>query len=85
MCYKRIGALSLAGFFFGAHYASYIGNNVNLKKFSHEAQEQMDKDIVAAFESKYVERSLNASGYGNNALNVGAHTENTKPTYRKPY
>ena len=35
----------------------------------------MDKEVLAAFEQRYVNLSLNAAGFGNNALNA---TQNSK-------
>ena len=45
----------------------------------------MDADILSAFESKYAHASLNAAGYGNNALNVASHTAEFNGKYKKPY
>ena len=83
-CYMRIGLLSAVGFLWGASWA-YSVNNKKLTKYSEVAQENFDKEIMGAFEKKYVERSLNAAGYGNNALNMGSHTTGINPSYKKPY
>ena len=45
----------------------------------------MDTDIIQAFENKYLTRSLNAAGYGNNALTMKDHTKESNMLYRKPY
>ena len=84
-CLKRIVPLSVVGYFWGAAYSYNINNKTKLHKYSEEAQENFDKDILGAFEHKYVERSLNAAGYGNNALNLGAHTKEGNAQYKKPY
>ena len=85
MCFKRIGLLSTVGYFWGASYSYNINNKTKLHKYSEAAQENFDEDILGAFEQKYVQRSLNAAGYGNNALNMGAHTKDGNAQYKKPY
>ena len=47
--------------------------------------DNFDKEIMGAFEEKYVTRSLNAAGYGSNALNMGSHTKERNAMYKKPY
>ena len=85
VCFKRLGLMSAVGFFWGASYSHLINNKTKTHKFSEIAQENFDKDIIGAFEHKYVERSLNAAGYGNNALNVGSHSKESNAQYKKPY
>ena len=85
LCYRRIGLLSTIGFFWGASYSYNVNNKLNLSKYSEVAQENFDKDILGAFEHKYVQRSLNIAGYGNNALNMGAHMKDSNAQYKKPY
>ena len=82
--YMRIGLLGATGFLWGASW-SYSINNKTLNKYSEIAQENFDTEILEAFEAKYVQRSLNAAGNGNNALNMGTHTKESKATYKKPY
>ena len=85
MYFKRIGLLATVGYFWGASYSYNINNKTKLHKYSEAAQENFDEDILGAFEQKYVQRSLNAAGYGNNALNMGAHTKDGNAQYKKPY
>ena len=54
VCFKRIGLLSAVGYFWGASYSYNINNKTKLHKYSEAAQENFDKDILAAFEHKYV-------------------------------
>ena len=84
MCYMRIGALAFTGFIVGATY-SYNVNLKSLSGYSEEAQENFDPEILNAFENKYVQRSLNAAGYGNNALNLASHTKEISAFSKKPY
>ena len=84
MCFMRIGALAAGGFLCGATY-SYRVNMKSLSSYSGEAQENFDSDIVGAFENKYVQRSLNAAGYGNNALTLASHSKELSAIYKKPY
>ena len=44
-----------------------------------------DNEILAAFETRYAERSLNACGYGSNALTAASHTKESSARYKKPY
>jgi len=70
---------------YGVSNSTKVFNSFNPSKYSEEAQVNFDKDIIGAFETKYVERSLNMAGYGNNALNMGSHTKDSNPIYKKPY
>ena len=44
-----------------------------------------DVEIMRAFESRYIYRTQNATGYGNNALNAASHTTEPNARYKKPY
>ena len=45
----------------------------------------MDNDIIGAFNQRYINYAMNASGYGNNALNVANYTRDSTARYKKPY
>ena len=53
--------------------------------YSDSAQASMDKDILQAFEQRYVDLSLNAVGYGTSALTTEDQTTNVDARIRKPY
>ena len=78
VCFKRIGVFAAAGYVYGLNNGySFAG----VRKGNFES----DPDIIKAFESKYVNFSLNAAGYGNNALNMSSHTKEAMAAYKKPY
>ena len=85
MCYMRIGAMSFGGFMLGAVYSYQIMTRKSFTGYSEGAQVNMDSDIMSAFENKYIQRSLNAAGYGSNALNMASHTKEQNARYKKPY
>ena len=74
-----MSAFFLVGFTLGA-VGSY---RVSSGGSGYDAE--MDREILDAFEHKYVQRSLNAAGYGNNALNMASHTKEPSSRYKKPY
>ena len=84
-CFMRVGLLSTVGFFWGLERATSLFNNRAPKGFSEVASDNFDAEIMGAFEDRYVARSLNAAGYGNNALNLASHTKDQTASYRKPY
>ena len=85
MCYMRIAALSFGGFMLGAFYSYGLMTNKSPSGYSEAAQVNFDSDIMKAFEQKYTERSLNAAGYGSNALNIGSHSKESSAMFKKPY
>ena len=70
----------LFGYALGGMY-SYKMASGSLKGYDAD----MDSDILNAFEHRYVQKSLNAAGYGNNALNMASHTKEASARYKKPY
>ena len=70
-------------FIFGFAFGGYLSFKVSNKTSHYNAD--MDPEILEAFEAKYVERSLNACGYGNNALTAANDTKVQKASYKKPY
>ena len=85
MLRKKFCNITGAGFFlFG--YA--LGGMYSYKLASGSTKgydADMDSDILNAFETRYVQKSLNACGYGNNALNMASHTKEPSARYKKPY
>ena len=77
MCMKRIGVAAAIGFGMGVSKAFYTTPS--------SGGYETDHDILGAFEKKYVATSLNAAGYGNNALNMSSHTRDRMARYKKPY
>ena len=75
----RAAPFAVVGLIGGSMISNFIPG-----KFSSLSQ-PVDEEIMAAFEQKYVDRSLNASGYGNNALNAASHTKDPSAEYKKPY
>ena len=85
MCFMRIGVMSLGGFMLGGTLSYSLMSNKSPSRYSESAETNFDPEIISAFENKYVERSLNAAGYGSNALNMGSHTKEQNAMYKKPY
>ena len=54
-------------------------------RFSKSAQSSMDKQILSAFEKRYVDLSLNACGFGNNGLSIQQDGRHTPFQLQKPY
>ena len=71
----RVGAAALVGFAFGGFAASQMDRSV-LKR-------PVDRDILVAFEERYVKNSLNIAGYNNNYISERSNGDNT--TFRRPY
>ena len=84
MCQKRIGVMALGGFAVGTTLAYSVGGS-SLNNYSEGAKDNFDKQIMDAFEDRYVAKSLNAAGYGSNALNMAGHTKEANAMYKKPY
>ena len=84
MCQKRIGVMAFGGFMMGTALAYSVGGS-STNNYSDAAKDNFDKDIMGAFEERYVAKSLNAAGYGSNALNMGSHTKEPNARYKKPY
>ena len=85
MCLKRLGLAGVAGFVIGGLTSYKIVGGGGLGSYSDVTQDNFDKEIMGAFEEKYVSRSLNAAGYGSNALNFASHTKERNAMYKKPY
>ena len=73
----KYGVIGLAGGF-------YLSQQC-MRMFPSSLNEPADRDILNAFEQRYVNTSLNASGYGNNSLNAASHTKDSMAYYKKPY
>ena len=58
----RITIAAVAGFALGGHGAGCIGGSM--------IPMREDKEIMQAFEWKFVQRSLNLAGYNNNAIST---------------
>ena len=76
---------ALAGYAFGGYLAYTTLVRRNYSGYSESAQASMDKDILQAFEQRYVDLSLNAVGYGSSALTVADQVTNKDARLRKPY
>jgi hypothetical protein len=75
-CLKRAGVVGIVGFAIGAYYAnSEFSNSISRLNSEHE--------IVAAFDKKYLDTVLGATGFGGNYLSVKDYSDN--PMYKKPY
>ena len=81
----RLTAAALAGFVIGGRFSYTLFSRTNPLKYSSDAQDQMDSVILNAFTEKYIYKSLNAAGYGNNALSLASHTTEHMHQYNKPY
>ena len=79
-CWMRASLFFGVGLTLGASVAYRMGSS---SPSGYDAE--MDKEILEAFEQRYVQRSLNACGYGNNALNLAQNTHNPNPRYKKLY
>ena len=76
--------MALGGFAVGTTLAYSVGGS-SLNNYSEGAKDNFDKQIMDAFEDRYVAKSLNAAGYGSNALNMAGHTKEANAMYKKPY
>ena len=79
----RLAQFAVLGYVFGGAY-SYKVSRVRVSSYSEMAQTTMDQDILTAFETRYAHTSLNAAGYGNNALTAVAHSHEITGR-KKPY
>ena len=66
---------SFAGFMFGGYAASHMGRSV--------LNRPVDRDILIAFEERYMKNSLNVAGYNNNYISSHSSADNTE--FEKPY
>ena len=66
---------SFAGFMFGGYAASQLGRSVLNKP--------VDREILVAFEERYMKNSLNIAGYNNNYISTHSNKDNY--THEKPY
>ena len=76
---------ALAGYALGGYLAYTTLVRRSYGMYSESAQASMDKDILQAFEQRYVDLSLNAVGYGNSALTTEEQATNVDARIRKPY
>ena len=71
----RLTVAALGGYMFGGYGASKM-NGPMLSR-------PLDRDIMLAFEERYMKHSLNVAGYNNNAISEGHNAE--KNSFYKPY
>ena len=71
----RVGAVAFAGFLFGGLAASQMDRSVLRKP--------IDREILIAFEERYVRNSLNIAGYNNNYISTRSNGDNT--SFSRPY
>ena len=72
-----VAAAALAGFWLGN--SSSQGHTL----LSNGLERAHDRDIVNAFDRKYMNTVLNATGFGNNHINIADYSDS--PAYKKPY
>lgn len=73
--YLAVGAI--AGFWLGN--ASNQGHLL----LGNGLEKSHDKEIINAFDRKYMINVLNATGFGNNHINISDYSDS--PAYKKPY
>ena len=76
-CPKRVAVFATLGYTLGGYYSYKVKENP--RGYEHV----FDNDIIKAFEQRYINLSLNASGYGNNALNMANQGAFARPEYKK--
>ena len=54
MCLKRMGLAGVAGFMIGGLWSYKVIGGGNLSSYSDVAQDNFDKEIMGAFEERYV-------------------------------
>ena len=76
---------ALVGYGLGGYVAYRFLPRRSYQMYSDSAQDSMDKDILSAFEQKYVNLQLNATGYGTNTLTLQRDAQFTSALNKKPY
>ena len=84
-CHMRNSGYGLVGLLFGSTFVNnMMGNSsVNASKYSQGVQDTID--LNHKFNERWVALTLNATGYGNNALTAQSHTMHVDARYKKPY
>jgi hypothetical protein len=72
--WARVGTGALLGFAIGAYSSYQVASSVERK---------FDSEIINAFDKKYLDTVLNATGFGSNYLSVKDYSETQ--TLKKPY
>merc|ERR1739841_238578 len=95
--YGTGAAAAVVGFRFTRNYyalapiffAGYVvGNGIGMSVVNAmpwSLSQPRDDEILRAFEQRYLNRSTNMAGYGNNALTAADHTHIKQAEYKKPY
>ena len=83
--YARTAVGAVAGLALGGYLAYTMLPRSQYHMYSDQARDTMDKDIITAFEQRYVDLSLNACGYGNNALTHAQNGQYADARIKKPY
>ena len=83
--FTRVKALSIPKLAPAFALGYFAGGVMSYHLFNGKPSNCEDKEILNAFESRYAEKSLNACGYGNNALNMASHTKEKNVRYKRPY
>ena len=71
----RVGGAAFAGFMLGGFASSQMNRSV--------LSAPVDKDIMHAFETRYLNHSLNVSGFNNNYISENSNADNS--VMRRPY
>ena len=73
---KRVAAGALVGFILGAYGSYQVG-------LPAPGERQFDREIIGAYEKRYVNTVLNATGFGSNYVSTRDYGENY--SLKKPY
>ena len=74
----------LAGLFIIGYAAGNpVGKLLNNMRWS--LQQPLDSEIATAFETRYMNKSLNLCGYGNNSVTAAGNIQENNARYKKPY
>ena len=85
LCIKRTAGMGLLGLVFGAAFANNVMGNGNVRATKYTQGVQDTIGLIDKFNFKWVSLTLNATGYGNNALSAQYHTNKISAFYKKPY
>ena len=82
---QRTALAAIFGYGLGGYVAYRFMPRRSYHSYSEGAQDSMDKDILGAFEQKYVNLQLNATGFGTNTLTLGRDAHYKNGFTQKPY
>ena len=83
-CLRKMGIAAVLGLGVGAFTVDRV-QPYKLHKYSTNAQEHFDGDIIHAFNAKHVNFATRVAGYGNSSLTSRYNMQNASPLHSKPY